>query len=175
MKEKHLQIAGLALTLVYGFTIVWLYWAEPVSLADVTVKARETVETATTQGQIIVGTYEIDQALYREGLQLFRQENFVAARDRFLRADPERRDANVQFYIAYSYYRQGFGRVSNDDELFKKGLEETARVTALDKNFRTTDADLQLKTPAELKNELDEGLRVTADDFNPLRVLRERK
>jgi len=37
------------------------------------------------------------------------------------------------------------------------------------------DADLKLKTAAELRNEFEEGLKVTADDFNPLRLVRERK
>jgi hypothetical protein len=32
-----------------------------------------------------------------------------------------------------------------------------------------------LKTPAALLNELNEGMRVTPDDFNPLRALNERK
>jgi len=81
----------------------------------------------------------------------------------------------TQFYIAYSFYRQGFGRISNDDALFKSGLEQINRVVALDKNFKSDDADLQLKTPVELKNEFEEGLKVTVNDFNPLKVLRERK
>ncbi|MBK8811983.1 MAG: hypothetical protein IPN69_14820 [Acidobacteria bacterium] len=35
-------------------------------------------------------------------------------------------------YIAYSYYRQGFGKVHSDDELFKKGLAEVEKVVELD-------------------------------------------
>jgi hypothetical protein len=54
-------------------------------------------------------------------------------------------------------------------------LEQTNRVIALDKNFKSDDANLQLKTPIELKDEFEEGLQVTAGDFNPLKVLRERK
>ena len=99
----------------------------------------------------------------------------MLARDAFAKADPDRRDANVQFYIAYSFYRQGWGRVSNDDAMFKQALESLERVTFIDKDFRSSDPDLKLRTPAELKNELEEGLRVTADDFNPLKVLRDRK
>jgi hypothetical protein len=175
MKEKQIQILGILLTAVYGFTIAWLYWAAPKSLEDVSTKAMETIENTASKGQVMIGTYEVDPALFTQGLLAFRQDNFVAARDAFVRADPERRDPKTQFYIAYSYYRQGFGRVSNDDALFKQGLEETARVAALDRNFRADDADLLMKTPAELKNELEEGLRLTTADFNPLRVLRERK
>lgn len=175
VKEKHIQFLGAALTIFYGFFIAWLYWAEPKNLSDVPTKAKETIENATTQGQIIIGTYEVDAAKFSEGLKAFRQDNFIVARDNFLRADPERRDAKTQFYIAYSYYRQGFGKVYNDDELFKKGLEETNRVIALDKDFKSDDADLKMKTPAELKNEFEEGLRLTADDFNPFKLARERK
>ena len=32
-----------------------------------------------------------------------------------------------------------------------------------------------LQTPAELENEFEEGLRVTAEDFNPFKLTRERK
>lgn len=175
MKEKYIQSLGIVLTLVYGFFILWLYWAEPKNLEEVSTKAKETIENTATKGQIIIGTYEVDAVKFNDGLTAFRQDNFVAARDAFLRADTERRDAKTQFYIAYSYYRQGFGKVYNDDALFKKGLEETNRVTTIDKNFKSDDADLKMKTPAELKNEFEEGLRVTAEDFNPLKLMRERK
>jgi hypothetical protein len=108
-------------------------------------------------------------------LQAFRRDDFVAARDAFERADPERRDARTQFYIAYSFYRQGWGRLSNDDALFKQALEAADRAALLDRNFRSDDANLQLRTPAELRSEVQEGLEVTVDDFNPLRLAGERK
>ncbi len=175
MNEKHIQISGIFLTLFYTLFIAWLYWVEPKSLEEVPAKAQTTLENVTTKTQVAIGTYEIDQAKFDEGLQAFRQDNFVVARDNFERADTEKRDAKTQFYIAYSFYRQGFGKLSNDDALFKQGLEQTNRVITLDKNFKSDDANLQLKTPVELKNEFEEGLRVTASDFNPRRVLRERK
>jgi len=175
VKEKYIQILGIALTLVYGVFVAFLYAAEPRSLEEISSKAVETVQNAASRGQVITGTYEIDQARFNEGLAAFRQDNFILARDAFSRADPERRDANTQFYIAYSFYRQGWGRVTSDDALFKQALESLTRVTFLDKDFRSSDAQLQLRTPAELKNELEEGLKVTADDFNPLKVFRERK
>jgi len=130
---------------------------------------------ATTTAQVITNTYEVDQTKFNEGLTAFRNDNFVVARDSFAKTDPENRDAKTQYYIAYSFYRQGFGKVSNDDELFKKGLEQVNKVIQLDKNFKSDDANLQLKTPAELKNEFEEGLKVTPSDFNPLKVFRERK
>jgi len=175
MKEKYIQILSLVLIAFYGIFVVWLYWAAPKSLAEVSVKAKETIETATTKTEVVLGTYEVDKAKFDEGLKAFRADNFVSARDFFSRADIEKRDAKTQFYIAYSFYRQGFGKVYNDDELFKQGLEQINRVTQADKNFRADDADLKMKTPAELKNEFEEGLKLTADDFNPMKLTRERK
>lgn len=175
MKEKHIQISGIFLTVFFTLFIAWLYWAEPKNLLEVSTKAQTTIENVTTKTQVAIGTYEIDQGKFNEGLQAFRQDNFVAARDNFERADPEKRDAKTQFYIAYSFYRQGFGKISSDDALFTQGLEQTNRVIALDKNFKSDDANLQLKTPAELKNEFEEGLKITVSDFNPLKILRQRK
>ncbi len=175
MKEKYIHVLSLILIAFYGVFVAWLYWAEPKNLEEVSIKARETIENAATKGQVISGLYEVDQQKFSEGLAAFRQDNFVLARDAFERADPERRDAKTQFYIAYSFYRQGFGKLYNDDELFKKGSEQTNRVILIDKNFKSDDANLQMKTPAELKNEFEEGLKVTADDFNPLKLTRERK
>jgi hypothetical protein len=163
------------LVAVYGLAVAWLYWAEPKSLGEVSTKAAETIETVATKGQVAIGTYEVDQAKFNEAVKAFRADNFVLARDLFSKADPERRDAKTQYYIAYSFYRQGWGRVTSDDELFKKGLEQTEYVIALDKNFKSDDPDLQLKNPVELKAELEEGLKISADDFNPLKIFRERK
>lgn len=175
MKKSYIQIFSILLVAFYGLFVAWLYWAEPKSLGEVSAKAKETVENVTTKGQVVIGTYEVDQAKFSEGLTAFRADNFVLARDAFSKADPERRDAKTQYYIAYSFYRQGFGRVSNDDDLFKKGLDQTNFVIQLDKNYKATDENLKLQNPVELKNELEEGLKVTASDFNPLKVLRERK
>lgn len=163
------------MTLAFGFFIGWLYWAAPKDLDEFSTKARSTIESATTKAQVLTNTYEVDKAKFDEGLQAFRADNFILARDLFLRADPERRDAKTQFYIAYSFYRQGFGKISNDDELFKKGLEEIDRVTAIDRDFKSDDDGLQLKTAVELRNEFEEGLKITAGDFNPLKVFRTRK
>lgn len=175
MKETHVQILGIFFS-IFGFILVaWLYLAAPQSLAEVPTKARETIESATTQGQILTGTYEIDQTKFNDGLQAFRTDNFIVARDNFAKADPEQRDAKTQFYIAYSFYRQGWGRTYNDDALFKQGLDQINRVIRLDKNFKSDDANLKMKLPAELKNEFEEGLKLTPEDFNPLKVFRERK
>lgn len=166
---------GAILSAIYGIFIIFLYAAEPRTLEEISTKAQSAVENTVTKGQVLTGTYEIDQAKFNEGLSAFRAENFVLARDSFERADPEKRDANTQFYIAYTYYRHGWGRFSNDDALFKSGVEAVNRVTTLDRDFSSKDAGLLMKTPAELRNELEEGLRITSDDFNPMKAFRERK
>ncbi|MBK9154234.1 MAG: hypothetical protein IPM25_08475 [Chloracidobacterium sp.] len=175
MKVKYIQILGTVLAAFYGVFIVFLYAAEPRSLGEVTSKAISAVESTVTKGQVLTGTYEVDRERFNEGLTAFRSDNFILARDRFERADPEKRDANTQFYIAYSFYRQGWGRVSNDDDLFKAGLEALQRVPQIDPDFVSKDAGLQLRTAAELRNEFEEGLKVTAGDFNPFKLIRERK
>lgn len=175
MKENHIQILGIALTLVFGVFVAWIYLVEPKSVEDLSVKAKETIEQATTKAQVITNTYEVDQAKFDEALLAFRQDNFIVARDLFEKADTEKRDPKTQFYIAYTFYRQGWGRFSNDDELFKKGLEQIDRLIKLDDDFKSADGDLKLKTPVELKHEFEEGLRITADDFNPFKLARERK
>ena len=175
VKVKYIQIIGTVLAAAYGVFIVFLYAAEPRSLAEISTKAISTVESTLNKGHVLTGTYEIDQARFGEGIAAFRADNFVLARDRFERADPEKRDANTQFYISYSYYRQGWGRISNDDALFKSGLEALQKVPQLDRDFTSKDPDLKLRTAAELRNEFEEGQKVTADDFNPFKLVRERK
>lgn len=175
MKEKYIQVLGTVLSALYFVFIAFLYLAEPRSLADISIKAASTIQDVTTKSQVVIGTYEVDPVKFAEGLRLFREDNFVAARDAFEKADSQRRDANTQYYIAYSYYRQGWGRVSNDDELFGKGIKALERVTELDPNFVSTDSDLKLKRPAELKHEFEEGMQVTADDLNPMKLVRERQ
>jgi glutamine cyclotransferase len=164
MKDKYIYILSLVLT-VGGLTFIgFVYGTQPRSFAEIT-----------TKGQVVLGTYAVDQTAFDEGMGYFKRDAFPSARAAFDRADPEKRDARTQFYIAYSYYRQGWGRVSNDDALFTSGLESVNRAIAADPAYRATDASLLMKTPAELKNELQEGLKVTADDFNPLKLVRERK
>ena len=174
MKEKYIQILGIIGTVAYGVFVAFLYAAEPRSVEEISIKARSTIENVATKGQVAIGTYEVDAAKFNEGLTAFRQNNFIAARDLFERADPEKRDANAQFYIAYSYYRQGWGRISNDDQLFRRSLETLDRLKVMDPDFRSDDADLKAASPAELRKELEEGLKVTTSDLNPLRVFRER-
>ncbi|MBK6749966.1 MAG: hypothetical protein IPG67_08150 [Acidobacteria bacterium] len=164
MNQKYIHILSIALVIAGSAFITFLYWAEPKTLAEVT-----------TKSSVIIGTYEINKTEFDQGLASFRQDKFPDARAALERADPEKRDAATQFYVAYSYYRQGWGRVSNDDDLFKLGLAAVERLIAANPSFRTTDATLLIKTPAELKNEFEEGLKITPDDFNPMKLTRERK
>ncbi len=141
-----------------------MYVSEPRSLSEVT-----------TKGQVVLGTYEIDKTAFDQGLAGFRRDEFPAARDAFERADPEKRDAATQFYVSYSYYRQGWGRLSSDDDLFQQGLTAAERAVTFDPNYRSTDTTLAMRTPLELKLELEEGLKITVSDFNPMKLVRERK
>jgi glutamine cyclotransferase len=164
MKTRYIHISAILITLA-GFTLIsFLYWTEPKSLAEVSSK-----------GSVAIGTYTVDRAAFEQGLASFRKDAFPDARAAFDRADPEKLDAATQFYIAYSYYRQGWGRLSNDDTLFQPGLEAVNRVMTIDPNYRSSDSTLAMKTPAELKNELEEGLKITPSDFNPMKLTRERK
>jgi hypothetical protein len=164
MKPAHIQILGIAITLAGFVFIGFLYWTEPRSFAEVA-----------TKSQVAIGSYQVDRTELARGIDLFRKEDFIGARVALDRADPEKRDAQTQFYVAYSFYRQGWGRLSNDDALFHSGIEAANRVIALDPSFRSTDESLGLKTATELKNELEEGLKITPSDFNPMRLTRERK
>src|ERR1043166_8633389 len=100
-----------------------------------------------------------------------------AACDEWSRADPAQRDARTQFYVAYSFYRQGWGRFYDDDALFRQGLEAVNRAIALspDAPLDVDDPELKIHSAAELKAELERGPEPTLDDLNPLKVFRERK
>jgi len=165
MKPKIIQILGLALTVAYAAFIIWIYATEPRSFREVA-----------TTAEVAAGTYQIDQARFNAALDLFRREQFRAARDEWQRADPAQSDPRTQFYIAYAFYREGWGRVYYDQELFKRGLETINRVIPLAPTpFTVDDPNLQLHTPAELKTELEQGTERTWGDLNPLKVLRTRK
>ena len=118
----------------------------------------------------------MDQERFDPALALFPREQFRAARDEWQRADPAQGDPKTQFYIAYSFYREGWGRVYNDQVLFKQGLEAVNRAIALTPAPLTVpDENLQLHTAAELKAELEQGTERTWGDLNPLKVMRTRK
>ena len=166
MREAPIRIGGLILVLAYASLIAWIYARQPQTVAQVT-------------GGIAagVGAYRIDQPSFDDGLAFFRKDQFVEARAAFARADPAQRDARTQFYIAYSWYRQGWGRVYSDDELFKRGLETIDRAIALAPNGRLVvdDPDLQMHSADELRAELQRGLERDVSDFNPMRLFQQRR
>ena len=161
-----MRIAGLLLSAAYAAFIVWLYAAQPQTVREVAGGLASSV-----------GAYKVDAQAMADGLAFFRSDRFDEARAAFDRADPAKRDATTQFYIAYSYYRQGWGRVYNDDALFAKGAEAVDRAIRLAPSGRliVDDANLGLKSADELKAELERGRRRELSDFNPLRVLEPRK
>ena len=166
MQRRLIQITGIVWTVVYAAAIIWIYATEPRSLKEVA-----------TNTQVAAGVYEINQEKFNSGLALFRREQFRAARDEWAGADPAQKDARTQFYIAYAFYREGWGRVYYDKALFKQGAEAANRAIALAPNGMLTidDADLQMHTAAELKAELEQGTETTWSDLNPLGMFRTRK
>jgi hypothetical protein len=166
MRHRLIQWVGIAWTILYAALVVWLYAAAPQTLAEVG-----------TQASVAAGTYEVDRARFDAGRDLFLREQYAAARGEWERADPARRDARTQFYVAYSFYRQGWGRVYSDDALYRRGLEAAGLAVNLAGGapLAVEDPELKIHSAAELKAELEGGLERTTDDFNPLKVFRERK
>lgn len=165
MRQKLIQTIGLAFTALYALAIVWLYATEPRSFKEVA-----------TGAQVAAGTYQVDQKRFDAALDLFRREQFRAARDEWKGADPAQSDPTTQFYIAYSFYREGWGRVYYDQDLFKQGLEAVNRaITLSPEPISVPDQNLQLHTAAELKAELEQGTERNWGDINPLKIMRQRK
>jgi hypothetical protein len=166
MRSRFIQIAGLVLTIAYAVFIIWIYATEPRTFTEVA-----------TSAEVASGTYQINQEKFDAARALFLREQFRAARDEWQHADPAQGDARTQFYIAYSYYREGWGRVYYDQDLFKQGLEAANRAANLSANAQLTvdDPNLSMHTIAELKAELEQGLERSWGDVNPLKVLRNRK
>jgi hypothetical protein len=157
---------GLVFAALYAAVIVWLYASQPQTGAEALGGLASTI-----------GAYRVDAQAFDEGLAFFYRDLFVEARMAFARADPARRDARTQFYIAYSFYRQGWGRLYSDDALFKQGLEavDRANLAASSGRVIVDDPRLGMRSSDELKAELERGLKRDVSDFNPLRVLDERK
>lgn len=166
MREGIVRALGLTAAICYAAFIVWVYVRQPQTAAEVTGGLSASV-----------GAYRIDRQAFEDGLEFFRRDEFPAAQAAFARADPARQDALTQFYIAYTCYRQGWGRLYHDDELFARGLEAVNRAIALAPGGRLVveDVDLQMQSADELKAELEAGLRREASDLNPLQGFRRRK
>lgn len=165
MSPTAIRVAGLALSLVYAAAIVRVYVRQPASLPEVAGSLTSSV-----------GAYRIDQARFDAGLGFFRQDQFVEARDAFAQADPARQDATVQFYVAYTYLRQGWGRVYADDALYKAGQAALAHARSLapGQSLVVDDPNLRLRSAEEVDAEFQRGLTRELSDFNPVRVFRQR-
>jgi hypothetical protein len=166
LRESTVRAVGLALALCYAALIVWLYVRQPQSVAEVTGGLSASV-----------GAYRINQQAFEEGLRFFRNDQFVPARAAFERADPAGEDARTHFYLAYTYYREGWRLLYDDDELFTRGLQHVNKAIALAPQGRLLidDPNLQMRSADELRAELEAGLRAEVADLNPLRVFRQRK
>jgi len=166
MRETVFPGLGILTTLLYGAVIAWLYATAPRSLEEVATGVR-----------VAAGSYQVDQARFDAALRLFRAEQFRAARDEWGRADPAQRDARTQFYVAYAFYREGWGRVYKDDALYRQGLDAVNRAIAASPSAPLTVPDplLQMHTAAELKAELERGGERQWGDLNPLKMLEPRK
>jgi hypothetical protein len=166
MREPAIRGAGLVLAIGYAAVIAWLYASQPQTVAQVTGGFAS-----------MVGAYRIDAQAFDDGLRFFRRDQFPEARAAFSRADSAERDARTQFYIAYAYYREGWGRVYNDDVLFGKGLVAVDKAIAVAPGGRlmVDDPDLQMRSADELRAELQRGVTRDASDFNPMKVFRARK
>jgi tetratricopeptide (TPR) repeat protein len=166
VREEIVRGVGLAIAISYASMIGWVYARQPATLAQVTGGLASTI-----------GAYRIDDQAFADGLAFFRRDQFVPARAAFSRADPAERDPRTQFYIAYSYYRQGWHRLYSDDQLFGEGLKTIDKAIALAPQGRLVvdDPDLGIRTGDELRAELLAGLTKDASDLNPLRVFGTRK
>ena len=164
--DRLTRLGGLIFTVAYAALIGWLFARQPQTVAQITGGLAATI-----------GAYSVDEQAFADGLRFFRNDQFVESRMAFARADPAVRDARTQFYIAYSYYRQGWGRLYHDDVLYAEGLAAVDRALALAPGGRLVvdDENLQMRTGEELKAELEAGRRRDSADFNPMRVFRERK
>jgi len=166
VSEATIRAAGLGVTIAYAILVGWLFARQPATLADVTGGLSSAI-----------GAYGIDRQAFDDGRQYFHNDQFVEARAAFERADPAHRDPTTQFYIAYAFYRQGWGRLYSDDDLYRRGLEAVNRAISLAPGGRLVveQPGQQIRTADELKAELEAGLRRDASDFDPRRVLRTRK
>lgn len=161
-----MRAVGLVIAICYATLIIWLYLRQPQTIADVADGLSASV-----------GAYHINQQAFDDGLRLFRGDQFEAARSAFGRADPARQDARTQFYIAYTCYRAGWGRLYHDNRLYQLGMDHVDDAIALAPQGRLVvdDENLQMRSADELRAELAAGLRTEASDLNPMRVFRRRK
>jgi len=77
---RLVQSTGIAVTVLYGAFVVWIYATQPRSIAELQ-------DAAAVQANV----YTIDQAQFDEAIRAFRQGQYQIAVDHFERADTARR------------------------------------------------------------------------------------
>lgn len=140
IERINVRVAGLALAAGYTIFIIWVYWSQP-----------QTIPCA-----------GFERSAFEDGRESFERGELANARTQFDHADPKRCDAETQFYVAYSHYREGCRRgrpVSR--EQFELGLEAVNRAIELTfvQDMRVDDPGLNLPTLQQLKAELEGGPR----------------
>jgi hypothetical protein len=166
LDTRIVRIGSLLGVTAYACLVVWVYVRQP-----------RTVAQLTGGVAAAVGAYRADPVQFQQGLRFFRNEQYPESRAAFERADTAREDATTQFYIAYSYYREGWGRLYHDRALFRLGLEAVDRAIAhaAGGSLRVDDTGLGLRTTDELRVELQRGLTFEPSDLNPFGLLERRK
>lgn len=141
MKDKNVRLVGIIVAAILMAFVVSVYVRQHI-IPD-------------------VGLCQVDREAFESGRDLFHQREFVAARLEFTRANGRQCDATTQFYVAYSYYREGCRLFLTDEELLEQGLEavDQAIAEAGDRDFPVDDPGLDLNTAEALKEEIDAKLR----------------
>jgi len=165
MRDWMVRAVGLVLAVCGFAAIAWVYSNQP-----------QTFGEATGALSATIGAYRVDEQAFADGVRFFRRDEFAASRIAFDRADPAHQDPRTQFYVAYSYYREGWGRLYVDKDLFARGLEAVNRAVAAAPNGRIVldDANLLMHSGDELKAELEAGLHAPAS-FNPFSIVRRQR
>jgi hypothetical protein len=137
---------------------MWLYVRRPQSLAELK-----------TQASVQITIYHVTQANFDEGIKEFDAGDYNSAIGQFKLADPAQADSTSQYYIAYSYYLLGRGRLFNDEDMFNKATEAVDRCLENAPNhiFEIDRSDLEIKNADTLREKLREGLRHTMSSLNP--------
>jgi len=157
--KAAVQISGLVITVLYASIIGWIYVRRPQSLAELK-----------TQASVQANLYHISQENFDAAIKEFDAGDYNSAIGQFKLADPAEKDPSSQYYIAYSYYLLGRGRIFNDEDMFKRAIDAVNRCldNAPNHIFETDRADLEIRNADTLRQKLVEGLKHTMPSLNPL-------
>ena len=158
-----LQTTGVILSILYGCGIAWVYLRHPRSLAELK-----------TQASVEANVYQIKRENFAEAMKEFDAGDYNSAAGQLALADPARNDPTCQFYLAYCHYMVGRGRIFNDEDTFKKGLEAVNRCLEVAPNhiFEIDREGLEVKNADTLRQRFVDGLKRTPSSLNPLNWLK---